>query len=106
MAKYAHLMYELKQIAKVGKICLTICLVAGFVAGCCSNRLEADYGAAFTYNTTVQLARPEADLDTSPATGLSPVAGDKVMGAYNKSFERQVQQRAPYATFINMGVSQ
>jgi len=37
--------------------------------------------------------------------GLSPVAGSKEMEAYNKSFERKVEQKAPYATFINMGTS-
>lgn len=106
MATHTNFTSMLRPIAIIGKLSLAIILLAGFLAGCTSSRLEADYGSSFTYNTTVQIARPEADLDTSPATGLSAAAGDKVMEAYNKSFERKVQQSAPYATFLNMGVSQ
>jgi hypothetical protein len=107
VARKASQKYKLLQIGRAGIISLVFLILAGIMTGCCPySRLEADYGAAVTYNKTVQIARPEAALDNSPATGLSPEAATKAMEAYNKSFERKVQQKAPYASFINMGVAQ
>jgi hypothetical protein len=106
VAKQANLINKLHRIARAGILSLVFFSLAGILIGCCPySRLEADYGAAVTYNETVQIARPEAGLDYSPAVGLSPEAAVKTMEAYNKSFERKVQQKAPYASFINMGVS-
>ena len=73
------------------------------LSGCCrQTALDRDYGNAWAYNQTVQIADPKAALDQTPAVGLSPQASTNVMGAYNKSFSGQ-KSGGGTSTTINLG---
>lgn len=57
------------------------------LSGCCGpSALERDYGKSWAYNQAVQIANPEAQLEPTPATGLSPKAAENILKAYDKSF--------------------
>ena len=74
-----------------------------FLAGCYPSALQQDYGQAWSYNLTVQILNPTAGQNDTPATGLSPQAGTKVMESYNKAFERKEETKVPVASLVPIG---
>lgn len=72
------------------------------ITGCCGpTALDRDYGNAWVYNQTVQIANPDAALEKTPATGLGPSAATGLMGAYNKGFSGKKDGGG--STTINLG---
>lgn len=92
-----------KKISWVGPVkVLVLGLALAGGSGCCGpTALERDYGNAWAYNQTVQIANPEAALEQTPATGLGPNAATTLIGAYNKSFSGKKDGGS--STTINLG---
>lgn len=73
------------------------------MAGCRrTSALELDYGNSWAYNEAVQIANPQAAMDQTPATGLSPQASTNVIGAYNRTFSGS-KGGGGKSTTINLG---
>ncbi len=82
------------------------CLILILLAGCYPSALQQDYGQSWSYNLTVQVLNPTAGKDDIPATGLSPQAGQNVMGSYNKTFEKKEEAKIPSASVVQIGGQQ
>lgn len=81
-------------------ICFVCILLS--LSGCCGpTALERDYGKSWAYNQAVQLANPEAGKESTPATGLTPKAGENIMKTYDKSFSGKAAGGG--TTSINLG---
>jgi len=84
-------------------ICMCLGIFLLTTSGCCrQTALESDYGNSWAYNEAVQIADPQAALEQTPPTGLSPQASTNVMGAYNKSFSGS-KSGGGTSTTINLG---
>lgn len=89
---------------KPARLCFGwVCIILIFLVGCYPSALQQDYGQSWSYNLTVQVLNPTAGQDDTPATGLSPQAGQNVMESYNKTFEKKEETKVPTASVVQIG---
>lgn len=72
--------------------CLTLGLLV-LLAGCYPpSAVEQNWGNSVRNNMVGQMVNPQAGLNTSPPTGLTPQAAANEMESYNKSFTSEAQK--------------
>lgn len=79
----------------------------GLIVGSCatsgSSRMEDDFGNSFRQAKANQLLNPEAAKNIEPVTGFDGRAGQAVLDAYLKDFEKPAQPTPFVLSLENMG---